>query len=112
MVKTETEVTELAGEYAKELEKLGIPVNEILLFGSYARGEARSFSDIDFAVLSEKFGKSDGLEFSGILSRARLGFDAIIETIGTSPEKFYKAPRGSFFEHIRKTGKVVYKKAA
>lgn len=112
MAKTEQDIKKLAEDYAKELEKLGVPVDKILLFGSYARGEARDLSDIDFAVISERFGKKDGIEFSGVLSRASIPFDEIIEAIGLSPERLENAPKLSFFEHIRNTSKVVYKKAA
>ena len=112
MVKTEQDIIELAYKYARELEKLGVPVEEILLFGSYARGEARTFSDIDLAIVSTRFGKGDGLEFSGILSQARLSINEIIEAIGLSPEQIDKAPKYSLIEDIKKTGKVVYKKAA
>lgn len=112
MVKTDRDVKKIAALYVRELEKLGVSVDEIRLFGSYARGEARSFSDIDFIVVSSRFGQKDRLELSGVLSRAAFPLDAIIEAIGISPEKFESAPKGSFYEHIRKTGKVVYKKAA
>ncbi len=106
-------IKDIARKYAEELEKLGVPVELIILFGSYARGEAREYSDIDFVVISELFGQEDGLEFSGILSRAKHPLAAeLIEAIGLSPKQIKQAPENSFIESIRKTGKVVYKKAA
>lgn len=36
------------------------PLNEVYLFGSYARGNAREYSDIDLAIVSDKF---EGIRF-------------------------------------------------
>jgi predicted nucleotidyltransferase len=33
-----------------------IPVNKVILFGSYASGRQRKGSDVDIAVISDKFG--------------------------------------------------------
>lgn len=113
MVKKKDHIRALARKYADELEKLGVPVESIILYGSYARGEAGEFSDIDFAVISNRFGQGDGFEFSGILSKAKWPFaDELIEAIGLSPEQMDKAPRFSFVEEIKKKGEVIYKKAA
>ena len=113
MVKKEAHLKELAQKYANELERLGVPVESIILYGSYARGEAREYSDIDFAVISKRFGLGDGFEFSGILSMAKWPFaDELIEAVGLSPKQIDNAPKYSFIEEIKKHGKVVYKKAA
>ena len=48
------EVLELAGKYASVVRaELGDA--EIYLFGSYARGDAGEYSDIDIAVISDVF---------------------------------------------------------
>ncbi len=41
------------------VETAGIPVEKMILFGSYAKGTAHSDSDIDIAVVSKKFGYDD-----------------------------------------------------
>ena len=113
MVKEEAYIIELARRYAHELENLGISVKEIILYGSYARGEAKELSDIDFAVVSDRFGKEDCIEFSGILSKAKHPFyKDLIQAIGLSPTELRRALKYSFVEDIKKNGKVVYKKAA
>lgn len=113
MVKKSAHIKKLARRYADELERLGVPVDSIILYGSYARGEAGEYSDIDFAVISNRFGKGDGIEFSGILSMAKWPFaEELIEAIGLSPAQLTKAPKYSLVESIKQTGKVVYKKAA
>ena len=37
------------------LEIGGIHIDKIILFGSYARGNANEYSDIDIAVISDDF---------------------------------------------------------
>lgn len=43
--------------YSKLLVKAGILYKKIILFGSYAKGEAKSWSDIDLCIVSNDFGK-------------------------------------------------------
>lgn len=43
--------------FRRLLEKEGIPVAKILLYGSHVRGTAREDSDIDVCVISKAFGK-------------------------------------------------------
>jgi predicted nucleotidyltransferase len=48
-------IIEVVRRYLDVLKKNGINVQKAILFGSYARGEARKYSDIDILVLSEEF---------------------------------------------------------
>ena len=54
---------EMIGEYVKPIA-LKYSVKKIILFGSYARGEATEKSDIDLLVDCE--GKLIGLDFFGV----------------------------------------------
>ena len=49
------EVAEAVGRFVRELESR-IPVDRVILFGSYAHGTAVDDSDIDIAVVSSAFG--------------------------------------------------------
>lgn len=42
-------------QYISTLELKGFPIKEAYLFGSYANGNATELSDIDIAVISDKF---------------------------------------------------------
>jgi len=53
----------MIGEYVKPVA-LKYPVKRVILFGSYARGEATEKSDIDLVVDCE--GKLIGLDFFGV----------------------------------------------
>jgi len=55
MVKTGREIKEIISRYADEIQKLGIKPQKILLYGSYASGNAREDSDIDVIIISEDF---------------------------------------------------------
>ena len=43
-------------QYSEKLQKAGIPVDKLIIFGSYAKGTAKSWSDIDVCVVSKQFG--------------------------------------------------------
>ena len=48
----------LAKKYYQELVKAGIPVEQLIIFGSYAKGNHKYYSDLDICVVSPKFGKN------------------------------------------------------
>ena len=51
----------LIKKYKKVLTDSGIPVKRMILFGSYAKGKAKPWSDVDVCVVSPVFGK-DGYD--------------------------------------------------
>ena len=55
MVASPDQIIEIIIKYVRELESHNIPVQEVILFGSYAGKNPRSGSDIDLAVISEVF---------------------------------------------------------
>ncbi len=89
--------------YAELLEKSGIPVQQMILFGSHAKGEASKDSDIDLCVVSKKFGinRLDEIE---ILLKLAQEIDSRIEAIPTSP-KMWKTDKVSPILHeVRQKG--------
>ena len=44
--------------YKKELESKNFPVEKMILYGSYAKGNAKEYSDIDVCIISGKFSKN------------------------------------------------------
>ncbi len=74
-----------ARRFRRELEKKGFPIQQVFLFGSVARDEAKETSDIDLAVLCTPFLASrhdENVEF--LLTGAEI--DRRIETICLHPE--------------------------
>ena len=53
-------IQKIINQYLTSLNENGIHVQSAILFGSYARGEAGPWSDIDLAVVSDYF---EGIRF-------------------------------------------------
>ncbi|MBI5299693.1 MAG: nucleotidyltransferase domain-containing protein [Deltaproteobacteria bacterium] len=86
---------------------------QVILYGSYAKGTARAFSDVDLVVISSDLAKWAPIERLQMLSRATINVDAPLEVLGYTPEEIAANGDDSiFWEEISKTGKEIYKKAA
>ncbi|HEY4503645.1 MAG TPA: nucleotidyltransferase domain-containing protein [Candidatus Paceibacterota bacterium] len=48
------EAKKIVEKYADKLKESEIPFSDIYLFGSFAKGEARKWSDIDVAIFSKR----------------------------------------------------------
>ncbi|MCK5475968.1 MAG: nucleotidyltransferase domain-containing protein [Candidatus Pacebacteria bacterium] len=101
-VYTNKEIKEIIFEYKKLLKKEGVEFNKIYLFGSYAKSHPRDWSDIDIAVISEKFGKDSFEE--------QLLIDRIADKVSYAIEPHPFHPRdlndrwSSLASEIKKTG--------
>jgi len=77
----------------KELEKIvkklkskirtfcGNNLNKVILFGSYARGDAQKSSDIDLLILLNKYSKKDEEKIRDIIFKIELKFDVVISAL-------------------------------
>lgn len=90
------EIHWIINKYKQKLEKLGIKVKKIILYGSYAVGNAKEFSDIDLAVVSDDFKNMDLWERLCLLGRARLGIKRPMEIIGFTEKEFEEKHKGTF----------------
>jgi predicted nucleotidyltransferase len=59
MVRKRQEIKEIIARYVHELEKLGIEVSQVILYGSHAKGIPMEHSDINVAIVSPAFAKLD-----------------------------------------------------
>ncbi|MBI4224334.1 MAG: nucleotidyltransferase domain-containing protein [Deltaproteobacteria bacterium] len=100
---TKKEVKGVVAEFRRELEKRGISVDRMILFGSYASGKPHPWSDIDVCVLSGQFGKNDFDEMVRI-SKIAKGVNYLLETFPLNPRD-YQEGLHPFSEEIRKKGK-------
>lgn len=60
MVKIPNRIQKIINLYLSSLKENGIQIQEAILFGSYARGNASKWSDIDLALVSDCF---EGVRF-------------------------------------------------
>ncbi len=108
MVKKRQEIKNIIERYINELFKLRVKVSQVILYGSYAKGTPKEYSDIDLAVVSPTFQKLDIFERQLILSRAHHKFGEPIEPIGLTPKQVRE--KNGFVREIIETGVVVYSK--
>lgn len=100
MVKTAQEIKGIAERYAVELEKIGIRPQRVILYGSYAKGQAREDSDIDFIVISEDLKDMNVRERLELLGIAAGRVFEPIEAIGYTPEELDANKKETFLEEI------------
>lgn len=81
----------------------GISVDQIILYGSYAKGKARPDSDIDVAVVSKNFGK-DRVEEGMTLFRIAGEIDSRLEPVPISISAYEKDTWIPLIFEIREKG--------
>jgi len=108
MVKTRQEIKKIVLHFVGEIQTLGIEVSQVILFGSYAKGRPKDYSDIDVAVISPGFEKLDIFERQELLSRAHFKVKEPLEPIGLTPEQV-KGKQG-FARAVVETGVTVFKR--
>ncbi len=103
MVKTEREIKEIISKFQKEIEKLGVRPQKIILFGSYAGGSPREDSDIDVIVVSDDFGNMNLRERLELLGIAAGRVFEPIEALGYTQEELESRRKETFLEDVLKT---------
>ncbi|KYO64305.1 nucleotidyltransferase domain-containing protein [Thermovenabulum gondwanense] len=102
MVKTKDELIKLLSDYISKLKNT-IKIEKVLLFGSYARGEALKTSDVDLAIVSEDFNKMNFFERLEFLNKY-WNYDIGADILGYTPEEFEDlSGKISFVSEIVKT---------
>ncbi len=99
------EINIIINQYVEQICKNFSPC-QIILFGSYAKGNATSDSDIDIAVIVDEI-KGDYLNNTSLLYKLRRNVDDRIEPVllesGSDPS--------GFLEEVRRTGQVIFNAA-
>lgn len=88
-------------EYIELLKKDKMPIQRVVLFGSYAKGKQNSWSDVDLCVVSPAF--KDSWQTTQYLWQ-KLPRDSkfILEPVGYTPKDF--KDESSLINQIKKTG--------
>jgi len=94
-------VKTIISTYINDLQKNHIPVNQMILFGSYAHGNYRQWSDIDIALVSDIF-EGNRFEDRGKIRRINLSVSSDLEVLPYRPEDF--TPDDPFVREIMETG--------
>ncbi len=102
MYKTESQIDEIIKEYKEVLQKLGINVTRVILYGSFARGSQREGSDIDLIIVSNDFRKKNLRERLEILGIAAARIMEPVEAKGYTPEEIEMVSQTSFLREVLK----------
>ncbi|VVB84904.1 Nucleotidyltransferase domain protein [uncultured archaeon] len=106
---TESPIKDLLQELKDGLQKrYGSKLKSMMLFGSYARGEQRSDSDIDIAIILEDFSHACAeIERTGdIASSLSLKFDTLISLVPIK-EKDWLKRKTALILNIKRDGIAV-----
>ena len=103
----------LIDQYITEIKKIyGKHLRQVILYGSYARGDFRPDSDVDIMILldmSDMDLKAYGQKLSYMTYDFNLDNDLDIKPIAKSEEHFRKwVVNYPFYANIRKEGVVLY----
>ena len=82
-----SDVKKILLKYKKILEKDNLPVKSMILYGSYAKGNQKKYSDFDICVISDLFAKNKDF-YETYLWKKVLEIDPRIEPIGYAPQDF------------------------
>ncbi len=100
---TTKEVKSNIKNYVSYLKKEhGLPINRVYLYGSYAKGKERDWSDVDVCIISPKFKEVDSLSYLFDKLR-RKDVRNLIEPIGFTPEDL-KNKYSTLINEIKTTG--------
>lgn len=104
------DVEDVVMKFIAELRKR-IRIRRVVLFGSYARGNPRPWSDIDLAVVSPDFHGGTEEDFLLLAETARK-VTSQIEAIPYLPEDMDDCDSRSFEADILRNGKILFEEAA
>ncbi len=79
-------------------------ISKVILFGSYAKGNARNDSDIDLAVICDDFRNIDRIELTQFLLKIAQSIDINIEPLGFTDEEYKKCDSRAFLAEIIRSG--------
>lgn len=92
------ETDSLIEQYRARLVKMGIVPERLVVFGSYASGDACEGSDLDLMVIASQFEGMDLWERLAVLGRARAGINRPMEILGLTPDEADGSEAGSFVD--------------
>jgi len=108
----QSEITDLVNS-SIEIINSNFDVEQIILFGSYAKGTANADSDVDIAVISPQFTKKSIYGNVKILVEKTNLRKPYLQLVAFSSKDFDEETfiNPDFIREIKRTGKVVYKQA-
>ena len=94
-------VKTIIDRYIVALRKNNVPIHQAILFGSYACGNYKEWSDIDIALVSDIF-QGKRFEDRGKIRKINLSVSSSLEVLPYRPDDF--TPDDPFVKEIMETG--------
>lgn len=107
MVKSISKIRKIVKEYKEELKRHNIHISKTILYGSYAKGNPKPYSDIDLIVVSSDLSRFTPLKRQEFLAGLTMDIDAPLEVIGYTPKELKRSNNTIFGQIIRETGKLL-----
>ena len=104
MYKAGYQVKEIIEGYTHTLKTLGINVERVILYGSFAKGKQREGSDIDVVIVSKDFQKMNLRERLEVLGIAAARIMKPVEAKGYTQEEIETTSQASFLKEILEVG--------
>ncbi len=115
MVRKKNQISSIKNKLEKYIKVFTktIGVDQMILFGSYAKGEAHEFSDIDIALISPELNPKKPTFVHNIEIKEKANYYDPDLQLFAFPTKVFKEEKGikaNFIREIKKTGKVIYQR--
>jgi predicted nucleotidyltransferase len=86
-----------------------IRIDQAVLFGSHARGEADEWSDVDLAVISPDFARMSHKKVMDLLVEVGVTVHSSVEIRPYPPKDLKEARPTNFLGYVLAQGKLVYR---
>ena len=94
-------------EYLEAVSRSGIRVTQVILFGSYARGDAQPDSDVDILVIAPEFDEPYDKCRIDLLWTLRARTDSRIEPIAVGERQWREDNSSALIEIARREGQEI-----
>ncbi len=105
MAEIPAKIRKIIDQYIRVLEENDIPVNQAVLFGSYAKGNVNEWSDIDVALVSDTF-EGNWIKDRNKVRAITLAISSDLQVLPYRPEDFNS--EDPFVREIMETGVRVH----
>ena len=106
MAKTAQELAGIIDQYKSVLATLGIRVERVILYGSYAQGKAGEESDIDLIVISPDFEGKDVRQRLEIMGVASARIMEPVQALGVTTAEIESEEVSFFIKEVLEYGKA------
>jgi predicted nucleotidyltransferase len=111
MVCKKSELRNIVIDFVRRIKKK-MPVEKVIIFGSYAYGKPNRSSDLDLAIISSKFKRMNEVRrimfLSDIARHVKTPYLIDIDPLGFTEEEINNADYFALAGEIKEKGKIIY----